>query len=59
MTVGELREIFEKQPIVIDILYECIKAEESNPSEFRQALPIILKVMQDMKKAKEGKTWQS
>ena len=55
MTVGELRDIFEKDPMMIDIVYECIEAEESNPDGFRQALPVILKVIQDMKKAKENR----
>lgn len=55
MTVGELRDIFEKDPMMIDIVYECIVAEESNPDGFRQALPIILKVIQDLKKAKENR----
>ena len=59
MTVRELREIFEKDPMMIDIVHACIEAEESNPSGFRQAVPIILKVIQDMRKAREGKAWQS
>ena len=56
MTVGELREIFEKDPMMIDIVHACIEAEESDPSGFRQAVPIILKVIQDMKKARENKS---
>lgn len=56
MTVGELREIFEKEPMMIDIVHACIEAEESDPSKFRQAVPIILKVIQDMKKARENKS---
>ena len=59
MTVGELREIFEKDHMMIDIVAACIEAEESDPVGFGQAVPIILKVMQDMRKAREGKTWQS
>ena len=59
MTVGELREIFEKDPMMIDIVAACIEAEESDPVGFGQAVPIILKVMQDMRKARDGKTWQS
>ncbi len=59
MTIGELKDIFDKDPMMIDIVYECIVAEESNPDGFRQALPVILKVIQDMKKAREGKAWQS
>lgn len=59
MTVGELREIFEKDPMIIDIVAACIEAEESDPVGFGQAVPIILKVMQDMRKAREGKVWQS
>ena len=59
MTVGELREIFEKDPMMIDVVAACIEAEESDPVGFGQAVPIILKVMQDMRKAREGKTWQS
>ena len=59
MTVGELREIFEKDPMMIDIVHACIVAEEADPVGFSQAVPIILKVMQDMRKAREGKTWQS
>lgn len=59
MTVGELREIFERDPMMIDVVAACIEAEESDPVGFGQAVPIILKVMQDMRKAREGKTWQS
>ena len=57
MTVGELRE--EKDPMMIDIVHACIVAEEADPVGFSQAVPIILKVMQDMRKAREGKAWQS
>ena len=31
MTVGELREIFEKDPMMIDIVAACIEAEEADP----------------------------
>ena len=54
MTVRELREIFEKDPMMIDIVHACIVAEEADPVGFSQAVPIILKVMQDMRKAREG-----
>lgn len=56
MTVEELRDIFDKKPMMIDIVHACIEAEESDPSRFRQAVPIILKVIQDMKKARENKS---
>lgn len=56
MTVEELRNIFDKEPMMIDIVHACIEAEESDPSKFRQAVPIILKVIQDMKKARENKS---
>ena len=59
MTVGELREIFEKDPMMIDVVAACIEAEESDPVGFGQAVPILLKVMQDMRKTREGKVWQS
>ena len=59
MTIKEIKEALEEQPEMVDLVAACIEAEESDPVGFGQAVPIILKVMQDMRKAREGKTWQS
>ena len=56
MTVGELRKILEEQPIMADIVAECIEAEKNDPSGFKQAVPIIMKVIQDMKKTRGDKS---
>lgn len=58
MTIGELRKIFEEKPIMVDIVAEYLEAEKNNPEGLRQATPLILKVIQDMKKAREGESWQ-
>lgn len=53
MTVRELGEILRRQPEIADLLVAYIEAKESNPKEVERAMPIILKIMHDMRKMKE------
>lgn len=49
MTIGELSEILRRQPEMIDLLVAYIEAKERCPEKVTQAMPIILKILQDGK----------
>ena len=51
MTIQEMGEVFQRRPDILDLCVAYVEARERNPHVF----PIIIKIMQDMRKMDEEK----
>lgn len=51
MTIQEMGEVFQRRPDILDLCVAFAEARERNPHVF----PIIIKIMQDMRKMDEEK----